>query len=330
VESIYYVLCWQCHRRCEHCYDDRFRPYHGDDLDRVVAESCAALPRIVANFPERMTYLDPSDPLPDGSPREKRGRIILAGGEVLHKAVREPILYPALDLLHTRYQGGVEIVVQTTGDLVTARIVEELIERRVDKISVAGLDAYHDGYESEAVREALREKLTSILNGHGIAYSTFGATPDSWIGPLWPRGRALHNELPTGTIEENFCNRWSGGLNFLRHRFAGSEVSVDPAGNVYPCCIKTKKPVGNLLKESLEHLLDRLAGDPVYEAISMGQPERMGLTMGWSVQQFLEKSTVRFPSGRVYQNLCIGCDAFHEEVLMRRLVTIQDAGQQAG
>jgi hypothetical protein len=150
----------------------------------------------------------------------------------------------------------------------------------------------------------------------GPRFSFFGATPDSWIGALWPRGRALQNELSTANLSVNFCNRWSGGLNFLEYRFAGSEVSVDPDGNVYPCCIKTRKAVGNLVAEPLHGILDRLRGDSVYEAISMGHPERMGINHGWSVEKFLEKSTTTLPSGRKYTNLCIGCDAFHSEVLM--------------
>jgi len=31
----------------------------------------------------------------------------------------------------------------------------------------------------------------------GVYYHYFGATPDSWIGPLWPRGRAFENDLST-------------------------------------------------------------------------------------------------------------------------------------
>jgi hypothetical protein len=348
MESIYYVMCWQCHRRCVHCYEDRFRPYHGDDLQKIVREAQASFPRVIANFPERMTFLDPSDVLPDGTFCEKRGRIILAGGEILHGAVREPVLYPALDLIYQRYRdmGGVETIVQTTGDLVTDRIIAELLERHVGKISVSGLDAYHEGLESEESRAALRNKLTRMFESHGMeldagggplpadqtpetpTFSFFGATPESWIGALWPRGRAHRNELSTASLSENFCNRWSGGLNFLQYGLAGSEVSIDPNGNVYPCCIKTKKAVGSLLDEPLHSLLDRLTGDPVYEAISMGHPERMGIKSGWSVEKFLERSRATLPSGKTYRNLCIGCDAFHEEVLMSRsepLVTIEQA-----
>ena len=331
MESIYFVMSWLCHRTCEHCYEDRFHPYHGEELQRVVRESQANVPRIIANLPDRMTYRDLADPDQNGNFREKRGRVIVAGGEILLDAVRESVLYPALDQLRRKYenQGGVEMIVQTTGDILTERHIVELMELDVSVISVSGMDEYHEGFETEQARDKLRAKLTLLFQTHGLEEWTppprpagkryfhfFGATPESWIGKLWPRGRAWKNELSTATITDNFCNAWSGGLNFLDYRHSGSEVSIDPQGNVYPCCIKTKAPAGNLLEQKLERILDELAGNPIYEAISMGHPERMGIAHGWTVETFLEKSKTVLPSGRVYQNLCIGCDAFHTEVLM--------------
>jgi hypothetical protein len=338
VESIYFVMTWLCHRTCEHCYEDRFRPYHGEDLQKVVRQSRENAPRILENLPDRMVYRDRSDADEKGTFREKRGRIILAGGEILLDPVRESVLYPALDQLERKYrtQGGAELIVQTTGDILSEQHIVELLEHGVSSISVSGMDQYHDGLETEEARNRLREKLSHLFLKHGMEEWTpaprrpdgryfhfFGATPESWIGRLWPRGRAWKNELSTATLEDNFCNRWSGGLNFLDHLHSGSEVSIDPAGNVYPCCIKTKAPVGNLLERKLEEILDSLAGNPIYEAISMGHPERMGIAYGWTVGKFLEKSRTVLQSGRVYRNLCLGCDAFHEEVLMsKQLVEI--------
>src|SRR5437762_1899768 len=109
MESIYFVITWLCHRTCEHCYEDRFRPYYRDDLQRVVALSKANVPTIIDNFPDRLSFLDPEDEY-----REKRGRIIVAGGEVLLDAVREDILYPALRQMRRHYGNGVELIVQTT------------------------------------------------------------------------------------------------------------------------------------------------------------------------------------------------------------------------
>lgn len=328
MESIYFVATWLCHRSCPHCYEERFHPYYGGDLQRVVEQSRRNVPRILDHFPAPFTYTDAGI--------EKPGRVILAGGEILLEAVREPVLYPALEQLRARYagQGGIRPIVQTTGDIVTARIVGELIERGVWMISVSGMDAYHEGFEEQATRDRLADKLRGWFEAAGMRhcdssgsawqdpaargpyYHFFGATPEAWIGKLWPRGRAHANELSTATLADNFCSQWSGGLNFRNHGLRGSEVSVDPEGNVYPCCLKTKAPIGNLLEMPLETILDRLAGHPAYEALNAGQPQRMGLAYGWSEETFRQTSRTLLPSGRVYENLCIGCDRFHEEVLI--------------
>lgn len=335
MESIYFVLSWACHRKCKHCYEDRFRPYVRGDLDRVVQEAVHNMPRIIEHLPQRMSYIDLDDARADGSFAHKVGRIILSGGEALMDPVREAVTYPAIERLQARYasQGGVKIVVQTTGDLLTQTIVDELLTRGIYMISVAGVDDFHVGLEGPDKQRAFIDHLTALFQRHGMRpsglsavtrnwheeagplYSFFGATPDAWIGKLWPRGRAWTNSLSTATLADNFCNRWSGGLNFLRHAYNGSEVSIEPGGDVYPCCIKTKFPIGNLLEDPLIDILDSLTGVPAYEAITMGHPERMGQAYGWSEQRFVEASRTALPDGRPYENLCIGCDAFHEAVL---------------
>jgi hypothetical protein len=334
MESIYYVISWLCHRQCPHCYEERFHPYHGAELTAVTDEARRNFERIINHFPESMRYQVPDDPAADGTIPSKTGRIILSGGEVLLPQVRESILYPAIERVIEKYRnaGGVNVVVQTTGDLVTAKIVDELLQRGVWMISVSGMDDFHEGFTEER-RIKLIAQLTVMFEKAGMqrsglqaaerkwheekgpVFSFFGATPDAWIGKIWPRGRAWENNLSKATMSDNFCNVWSGGLNFLNFGYAGSEVSVEPNGNVYPCCMKTKFPIGNLVEEPLLDILQSLVGHPVFEAISMGHPERMGVRDGWSAAEFMEKSRTVTPSGRVYQNLCIGCDRFHEEVL---------------
>ena len=95
----------------------------------------------------------------------------------------------------------------------------------------------------------------------------------------------------------------------------GHRLGSEPTGDVYPCCIKTLRPIGNLLDEPLVEILDSLVGEPAFEAISTGHPERMGLAYGWSIEDFLARSWTRTPCGKPYANLCIRCDAFHEEML---------------
>jgi len=41
----------------------------------------------------------------------------------------------------------------------------------------------------------------------------------------------------------------------------------------------------------------------------------MGLSHGWSEADFIAKSRTLTPAGKIYQNLCVGCDRFHEQVL---------------
>jgi hypothetical protein len=328
-------MSWACHRKCRHCYEDRFRPYVRGGLERVVAEAEACGPRIVANLPDDMTFLDLDSPDPDapGGYARKVGRIIVSGGESLLDPVRERVTYPTLERLRDRYgPEGVKVVVQTTGDLLTEAVLDDLLARGVWMVSVAGMDDFHVGMEGPK-RLPLVERLGAMFERAGVVpsglrpdkrkwqdeegplYSMFGATPEAWIGRIWPRGRGWANDLSTATIADNFCDAWSGGRGFLNHRFSGSEVSVDPAGDVYPCCIKTKVPIGNLAEEPLIGILDSLVGVPAFEAIAMGHPERMGLAHGWDVATFIERSRTRTPTGRDYRNLCVGCDRFHEEVL---------------
>lgn len=336
MESIYYVLCWHCHRRCKHCYEDRFRPYVRDELREVVAEAQRNAPRIIRNLPDRLTYKVPvTAPTADGPLFETfPGRIILSGGDVLTDPVREPVLYPTLEAIRHKYraQGGVAVIVQTTGDLVTPAIIDELLARDVTHISIAGIDEFHVGLQGEK-QQALIESLTGMFRRAGVqpanpgasraerndpkarVYSMFGATEGSWIGKIWPRGRAWDNDLSRAGIGDNFCAAWSGGLDFLNHGYAGSEVSIDPTGSVYPCCLKTAHPLGNLTEEPLLDILDDLAGNPALEAINAGKPERMGLQYGWDVERFYAASRTTTPGGRPYANLCIGCDRFHEDVL---------------
>ena len=322
MESIYFVLTWLCHRRCRHCYDDRFRPYVRDELQQVVEQSQTNVPRIIDHLPESMMVTDPAG-------AKVKGRIIVSGGEVLLEPVRKSVLYPALEQIGSRYRGEVHLVVQTTGDRLTARILDELLARNVSTISVSGFDSYHVGINRADRARALREQLLAMFEAAGVReagnglpgddspplFNIFGANEDTWIGKLWPRGRAWKNGLSRAGMEDNFCNAWSGGLNFLEKGRTGSEVSIEPTGDVYPCCLKTRLPIGNLVHEHLDDIIDSLRDHPVYEAINRGKPETMGHAFGWSTERFLAESQIDTPQGRSYQNLCIGCDRFHDKVL---------------
>ncbi len=336
MESIYWVLCWACHRKCRHCYEPRFRPYVHGELARVVAQARDNAPKVLANLPDAMGF---GEDTAEGIVR-RPGRLILAGGELLIDPVRESVLYPTLERVSARWPGqGVKVIVQTTGDLLTPRIVEELLARGVWMISVAGMDDFHVGMEGDR-RLPLIDRLRAIFAAAGMrdgtgldlaratladgpCWSMFGATEDAWIGKLWPRGRAWENGLSKAGIDDNFCAAWSGGMNVLRRGRAGSEVSVDPDGAVYPCCLKTRAPLGWLTEERLEDILDSVAALPALQAIDAGEPWRMGEGDGWDAARFRAACRTTTPDGRAYENLCIGCDAFHDAVLGPALAALR-------
>ena len=197
------------------------------------------------------------DPQPDGSFPEKTGRVILSGGEALIDPVRERVTYKVIERAERdsyAAQGGVRIVVQTTGDLLTDAIVDDLLARGVWMISVASVDDFHVGLEGPdeaAARSSTR--LTALFERHGMralrprrrrrATGTRRrdrSTASSARRPTRGSASCGRAAAPGRTacrrrrLADNFCNRWSGGLNFLRHRYNGSEVSVEPDGAVYP------------------------------------------------------------------------------------------------
>jgi hypothetical protein len=333
MEAIYWVLTWACHRRCPHCYDDRFRPYVRDDLKRVVGEGQAAWTRVLANLPDDFSYR-----AKDGTRR--RGLLVLAGGELLIDGVREELFYPVLDGIRARWgDAAPHVSIQTTGDVLTPRFAEEMRDRGVGTIAVASIDDYHVGHAGDG-KFRLMDRVRAMLGplgftevGLGIAkdrrlaerapgarpdgpaFLFFGAQPDLWIGELWPRGRAWANGLSQASYADNFCARWSGGKNFLRHGEAGSEVAIEPDGSVYPCCLKTKAPLGNLTEERLTDILDSLKGHPAFEAIDAGDPEAMGLASGWTREDYRAASTALDGKGRAVENVCIGCDRYFAEKL---------------
>jgi len=147
----------------------------------------------------------------------------------------------------------------------------------------------------------------------------FGAQPDLWIGELWPRGRAFENGLSDAAYETDFCARWSGGLNFLKLGEAGSEVSIEPNGNVFPCCLKTKVPLGNLTDETLAEIFDSVATLESIQALNRGRPEEMGREQGWDAKTFRKKSAKLDGKGRTIENKCLGCDSYFEEILGAQL-----------
>ncbi len=345
MQAIYWVLTWACHRKCKHCYDDRFRPYVRDALTEVVGEGRRAYEAVISNLPDDLTWLN------EKSGSREPTLLVMAGGELLIDGVREELFYPALEALKARYGARLpNISIQTTGDVLTPEILDEVLARGVSSIAIASIDDYHVGMQGEK-KFAFMDEVRALMASRGVrevslggekddrlkapdleakskrsgpTFLFFGAQPDLWIGELWPRGRAFANGLSNAGYDTNFCARWSGGKNFLHHGRAGSEVSIEPNGNVYPCCLKTRAPLGNLTEEPLIDILESVAALPAIQAINRGEPDAMGLEAGWSREDFKERSHVADGKGRIVANKCLGCDKFFEAHLGAELRALRE------
>ena len=340
MQSIYWVLTWACHRKCKHCYDDRFRPYVRDALKNVVSEGQTSYERILANLPDDMSWADPQ------SGTRERTNLILAGGELLIDGVREELFYPVLRAIKARWGAKApKISMQMTGDVLTPQILDECLELGVESIAIASIDDFHVGMKGEKkfrfmqeIRELMASRGVSevSLGGakskklkmpaqqekrpDGPTFLFFGAQEDLWIGELWPRGRAWANGLSHAGYDTNFCARWSGGKNFLHLGQAGSEVAIEPDGSMYPCCLKTKAPLGKLTEERLEHILASVATLPEIQAINRGAPE----DMMEDADAFRAMSSAVDGAGRTVENMCIGCDRYFETTLGPKLKALRE------
>jgi len=344
MQSLYWVLTYACHRKCRHCYDDRFRPYVRDDLSNVVGEGSRAFEKIIENLPDDLTWADSSG--------ERRPTLlVLAGGELLIDGVRDELFFPALDAIEAKYaERRPFIAIQTTGDVLTPERLDACLARGVRSFAIASIDDYHVGFEGDK-KFAFMDEIRELMASRGVietdlgggrderlkapdagrrlpkegeaTFLFFGAQPELWIGELWPRGRAWLNGLSKADYGTNFCARWSGGANFLKIGEAGSEVSIEPDGSVYPCCIKTKAPLGSLAEERLEDILQSVAALPAIRAIDRGDPEAMGLEAGWSRETFRARSAAEDGAGVVRENMCLGCDAYFKERLAAEIEALR-------
>lgn len=302
MDSIYWVISRDCNQRCAHCYNDSAPGAQG--LSREEAA------QVVAHFPS-----------PDEVPVQ---RIILSGGEPL---VWPELLFTALDHLYARYGERTMLWVQTNGDLLDESMLRELMDHHVQRIDIASQDSFHP----RSSRDRLAG-LEAMFRGHGFrwageledqgfanrpsterVYHYWGANPDTWIGPLWPRGRARRHGITKAGPQDRFCDGWSGAKGFLDVHEPGSEVNIQLA-DLYPCCPMTAAPIGTLLEEPLLDILARVGNHPIFQSLNTGNPEAMG-----AISHGIDEATGCARSDAL-GNHCLWCDEFfmrHAPELLR-------------
>lgn len=290
MNNVYWVVSRDCNQTCGHCYNNS-----GPGAPGITLEQASA---VVANLPD-----------PDDVPLD---RIALSGGEPL---VWPELLFHTLAELRGKYAGRTIVAVQSNGDRLDGPTLDRLIDHGVTRMSISSLDRYHlaeSRRRQPMLEELFRSRGFQVFeftgNGPGDVdlsrphVSFWGATDDLWIGPLWPRGRAERNGLSKATTQHNFCGHGSGAKGFLDYRSPECSINIQLA-DAYPCCPLTCRPIGDLGREALIPMLDRLAAHPVYRALNEGRPEKMaeylGLTEGYG-----------FARSEALGNHCLWCDEF--------------------
>ncbi len=288
-DTIYWVFTQLCNDKCDHCYNSS-----GPQGNRMSDEDCL---NIIDNLPDKVN------------------KIILSGGEPLAERKQ---LYLILDALTKKYGVNQKITLQTNGDLMTSEILDTLLKKGVKGISIASLDRFHkhagaklDGLKTLFDSKGMVDVMPYISIGEKkgkvdptwITYSYFGANEEMWLGGNWARGRAFENDIWMKDPTHNFCNIQSGARNFLGgYTDVIQEVCIQ-LWALNPCCPGTKYPLGDIRKEKLASVLERIAKNKIFQVLNTGNPLKMGEHIGITEEQASIDNDV-------LQNICRYCDLF--------------------
>jgi organic radical activating enzyme len=293
--TIYWVFTQLCNDECDHCYNDS-----GPKGKRMSDEECH---QIISNLPEKL------------------GRIILSGGEPL---ADKKLLYLILETLTKKYGKEFNISLQTNGDLLKPKILDELLEKGVKSFNIASLDRFHKHagakleplknlFDSRGLVDVMpyitvgvyEEGKKQKIDSNWITYSYFGANEEMWLGGNWARGRAFEKDLWMQDPLHNFCKIQSGAKNFLGgHKDVIEELSIQ-LWAINPCCPGTKKAMGNARKEKITDVLLKVKESPIFQTLNNGEPYKMGKSIGITEAYALER-------GKATQNICLWCDEFFD------------------
>lgn len=286
-ESVYWVFTQLCNDKCDHCYNSS-----GPQGTRISEEECMA---IIDNLPDSVD------------------RLILSGGEPL---AEKKLLYKILDKLKEKYKGETQIMLQTNGDLLTAEILDTLVEKGVTRIDLASIDRYHKnaGARLETLKQLffskgfsdentapLIEKETYLKNDK-LSFGYWGATEDMWLGGNWARGRAMEKNNWLKDPTHNFCKILSGARGFLGGTELPMEISIQ-LWKINPCCPGTKFPLGDARVEKVAEVLQRISKMEVFQKLNIGEPWQMGEHIGITEEQAKAETAV-------VENICLYCDLF--------------------
>lgn len=196
-------------------------------------------------------------------------RIMFSGGEVFtaKKTLMHALGYLKKNKKHMPMNP--KILVSTNGTWAKDkrafyRTLNELRNYGVDEVDISSRDEYH---EEQGIDTKKLENLISTIG-------EFSKLPNvSFRGcaeRVMPFGRAKN--LPKKTYMDRQCNI------FPNSNLA--DVTIDPYGNVYPCCWEVTKPMGSALKKSFKKIFEQARQDSLISILMKEGPGSVGRYLG--------------------------------------------------
>ncbi|AEV33865.1 radical SAM superfamily enzyme [Owenweeksia hongkongensis DSM 17368] len=311
-QQIYWAFTQLCNDHCDHCYNSS-----GPHGERMSEEECLA---VVDNLPDQLE------------------RLILSGGEPL---AERKVLFSILDKLKEKYENRLFITIQFNGDLLTPKILKQLLDKGVDRFSIASIDRYHkkQGERKEILAELFESHGTRFTEGQPAVtkaelaktnrndptFGFFGATEDMWLGGNWARGRAMDNNIWKKDGSHNFCAIHSGAIGFLEPEEEQVQEMSIQLWKINPCCPGTVEPLGDARVEKVAEVLQRATKSEVIQKLNKGDAWGMGESIGISEGYAKQRSNH-------LQSICLWCDDFFKnhydikELKERKRQKIDEAG----
>jgi len=273
-QRIYWAPHTVCFLGCEHC--------HNDSIMAGVRSPAAINEAIIAH-------------LPGPESRYRLDEVLIGGGEALMRHVGMEQLVvdfrrrfprgPQKTVAERRAAGHVILALQTMGlpladgvGTPMPKLIDTWLGLGVDYFHVASNDIFHEDRRPDYPWEALRRNLASYGAAHDIQFHIYGKPAYKLV----PSGRVLDNLPALEALgarlltDVGYCaTAWEAAASFLsgveRPYPYCSEVVIDPAGWVHPCCWYELAPgLFDLTATDFEAGMEALAAAPICQALDAG------------------------------------------------------------
>lgn len=249
----------KCNLQCRHCCFSC-----GPKGESMSAEN---LEKVIINVPEDTR------------------RIIINGGEPL---VEKELLMHALDYIgkkNEKRRQKIYITVMTNGFWIkdadnTYKVLRELYEKGARTLEIASDDKYHieqginPGLFSLADTESPLGKAVEMLkketgNPHPVDINARHQNKHNIFAV--PFGRA--KQLPAKEINDK-------SICIAPYKFP-EDITINPDGNVYPCCWAATPSIGSALEDNLGKIAQRAIKDKVFRALITEGPVGVAKLTGY-------------------------------------------------